>query len=284
MNENEKLGYANRGIPVVGVGATRDGKPIDPLTGADLIVQNQDPFFHDCNTECIELELLLGKKHEDYGNGNIAKEGVPGILTRLTDKLERLRVLQANGKDPSFKAEAVRDTWLDVAGYGIIGLMVTDGKWAKDPAPKEASHPPFVYIAGPIDLTNASMMANRVADAVKGAGGTFYSPHNAFGWSGTKEAGAKLREINELALKSADAVIAIIPEGIQTIGTIMEITQAQIWGKTVVVLTDIDRPSAYLESFNLVHFNGYEATHRDGYPIDFPEAINKAISKVFNGR
>lgn len=75
------------------------------------------------------LNLLISK-HKDYGPKNISNApGGPelGLLVRLSDKLARLEHLRQKGGEPNH--EAVRDTWLDIACYGIIGLLVTDGKW-----------------------------------------------------------------------------------------------------------------------------------------------------------
>lgn len=79
-----------------------------------------------------ELVALLLKKHEDYGPKNISNApGGPlnGLNVRMYDKLARLDNLISNGKNP--KNESLRDTFLDLANYAIIGLLVLDGKWEK---------------------------------------------------------------------------------------------------------------------------------------------------------
>lgn len=73
---------------------------------------------------------LLLSKHNDYGPKNISNApGGPelGLLVRLSDKLARLEHLRSKGGEPNH--EAIRDTWLDIANYGIIGLLVHDKKW-----------------------------------------------------------------------------------------------------------------------------------------------------------
>lgn len=77
-----------------------------------------------------EASALLLSKHKDYGPKNISNApGGPelGLLVRLSDKLARLEHLRQKGGEPNH--EAVRDSWLDIANYGIIGLLVTDGQW-----------------------------------------------------------------------------------------------------------------------------------------------------------
>jgi hypothetical protein len=79
-----------------------------------------------------ELVALLLKKHDDYGPKNISNApGGPlnGLNVRMYDKLARLDNLISNGKNP--KNESLRDTFLDIANYAIIGLLVLDGKWDK---------------------------------------------------------------------------------------------------------------------------------------------------------
>lgn len=77
-----------------------------------------------------EAAALLLSKHRDYGPQNIA--GAPGgpvngLRVRLYDKLARLNHLYEHGVAPEH--EALRDTALDVANYGVILLLVLDGKW-----------------------------------------------------------------------------------------------------------------------------------------------------------
>lgn len=79
-----------------------------------------------------EASALLLSKHRDYGPQNIAAApGGPinGLRVRLYDKLARLNHLYEQGADPSH--EALRDTALDVANYGLILLLVLDGKWPR---------------------------------------------------------------------------------------------------------------------------------------------------------
>ena len=79
-----------------------------------------------------ELADILIAKHEDYGPKNISNApGGPlnGLNVRMYDKLARLDNLLSNNKTP--KNESLRDTFIDIANYAIIGLLVIDGKWDK---------------------------------------------------------------------------------------------------------------------------------------------------------
>lgn len=77
-----------------------------------------------------EVADLVIKKQRDYGPKNILNSVVEpeiGIAVRLTDKLARLVNLKTKGRTPN--NESLRDTWMDIIGYGLVGLMVNDDKF-----------------------------------------------------------------------------------------------------------------------------------------------------------
>jgi len=86
-----------------------------------------------------EMYQTFAMKHLDYGLNNIALGGdlknskdktfsLTGLCIRLTDKISRLRNLLSNGKN-YVKGEGMEDTFLDIANYGIIGMIVGRDKW-----------------------------------------------------------------------------------------------------------------------------------------------------------
>ena len=88
-----------------------------------------------------EMYRMFAAKHMDYGLQNISLGGdltketdkkfsLTGLAIRLTDKISRLRNLLVNGKN-FVKGEGIEDTFLDVANYGIICLLVGRNKWKK---------------------------------------------------------------------------------------------------------------------------------------------------------
>jgi hypothetical protein len=89
-----------------------------------------------------EMYETFAAKHLDYGLNNIALGGdiinnsddkkfsLTGLAIRLTDKISRLRNLIVNSKN-YVKGESMEDTFIDVANYGIIGLLVGRDKWKK---------------------------------------------------------------------------------------------------------------------------------------------------------
>lgn len=67
---------------------------------------------------------LLAAKQHDYGHDNILRFGINGIAVRISDKTARLRNLYR--RDAEAKNEALLDSWNDLFGYSVIGLMVCD--------------------------------------------------------------------------------------------------------------------------------------------------------------
>ena len=88
-----------------------------------------------------EMYEMFARKHMDYGLNNIALGGnlsnsddkkfsLTGRCIRLTDKISRLKNLLINGKN-YVRGEGMEDTFIDIANYGIIGLLVGRDKWKK---------------------------------------------------------------------------------------------------------------------------------------------------------
>jgi hypothetical protein len=80
-----------------------------------------------------EAEDLLVKKHRDYGPKNISHSpGGPlnGLRVRMHDKLARINHLYDSNVTP--ENESLRDSFIDMANYAIIGLMVLDEVWEKE--------------------------------------------------------------------------------------------------------------------------------------------------------
>lgn len=81
----------------------------------------------------LEAEEMLLKKHEDYGPTNISRSpGGPlnGLRVRMHDKLARINHLMDSGVPP--RNESLRDSFLDLANYSIIAMMVIDEEWPNE--------------------------------------------------------------------------------------------------------------------------------------------------------
>jgi hypothetical protein len=68
---------------------------------------------------------MIAQKQHDYGHDNVLWGGIEGVVLRMHDKTARIRNLVARGRDP--KHEALADSWLDLIGYSIIGIMLVRG-------------------------------------------------------------------------------------------------------------------------------------------------------------
>lgn len=77
---------------------------------------------------------LLLDKQDDYGPLNISNApGGPlnGLRVRIYDKVARINHLVEMDIDP--KNESLRDSFMDLANYAIIALMVIDKTWPELP-------------------------------------------------------------------------------------------------------------------------------------------------------
>ena len=85
---------------------------------------------------------LFAKKMMDYGLGNISlgtnleepediNLSLTGIWLRCNDKINRLKnLIKRDGKN-YVEGEVLIDSFIDIANYGIIAMLVMKGKWKK---------------------------------------------------------------------------------------------------------------------------------------------------------
>lgn len=97
-------------------------------SGGGLTIMKQPETFEE-SVDCVLAEMrdLMISKNRDYGPGNIAAFGELGVVVRASDKVHRLANLLQSGKEPEH--EKLEDTWLDLANYGLIGLLCRRGWW-----------------------------------------------------------------------------------------------------------------------------------------------------------
>ena len=100
----------------------------DALGGTGLSQFDRDLRYR--FDECLELLL---RKHKDYSGKNIAQSpggALNGLRVRIHDKTARINNLIDKGVTPEY--EPLRDSFLDLANYSIIALMVIDGVWPQE--------------------------------------------------------------------------------------------------------------------------------------------------------
>jgi hypothetical protein len=116
-----------------------DARPLGDIASlkpeiVGLIQRGADDAF----TEAVQQKFqhaksVLLQKQKDYGPLNIAQApGGPinGLRVRMHDKLARINHLVDSGATP--ENESLRDSFLDLANYSIIAMMVLDGDWPSD--------------------------------------------------------------------------------------------------------------------------------------------------------
>lgn len=80
-----------------------------------------------------EAKDLMISKHNDYGPSNISNApGGPlnGLQVRMHDKLARISHLLQSDAEASH--EPLRDSFIDLANYALIGALVLDGRWPNE--------------------------------------------------------------------------------------------------------------------------------------------------------
>lgn len=109
------------------------------MTEAKELYQFNDVLLVDGSSGNSELEKemvtlmtrafeLFKRKQASYGSENIAEFGEKGVLIRVHDKIKRLvRLVWHSVKNPL--DETINDTWMDIAVYALIAVLVREGKW-----------------------------------------------------------------------------------------------------------------------------------------------------------
>lgn len=90
-------------------------------------------FDDDVIATFLECQEMLLKKHRDYGPKNISQSpGGPlnGLRVRMHDKMARINNLIDSGATP--ENESLKDSFLDLANYSVIAMLVLDGKWPNE--------------------------------------------------------------------------------------------------------------------------------------------------------
>jgi hypothetical protein len=105
----------------------------DPI--AEMI-RNSNPngeFEEAIQQKFQHAKSVLLQKHKDYGPKNIAQSpGGPlnGLRVRMWDKFARINNLIDSGATP--ENESLKDSFLDMANYAIIAMLVLDKEWPNE--------------------------------------------------------------------------------------------------------------------------------------------------------
>jgi hypothetical protein len=120
-----KFAEMNGGITGMGALDSYGKEALDSFrTGTD------SPFTEAVQQKFQHAKHVLLSKQKDYGPKNISQApGGPlnGLRVRMHDKLARINHLIESGATPEH--ESLQDSFLDMANYAIIAMMVLDGEW-----------------------------------------------------------------------------------------------------------------------------------------------------------
>ena len=90
-----------------------------------------------------KVVTTIAAKQHDYGYDNIAGFGSQGLVVRISDKRARLKNLVKRGAPAN---EPLLDTWLDIVGYCIVGLMWEAGTFSLPlAADRDKELPPWAF-------------------------------------------------------------------------------------------------------------------------------------------
>ena len=87
-------------------------------------------FEDSCRQTALKIADIVIAKQHDYGHDNILAFREQGLVVRLWDKINRLKKLVWENNEP--KNESIEDTFTDVAGYAIIGLMLAEDTFTNE--------------------------------------------------------------------------------------------------------------------------------------------------------
>lgn len=94
--------------------------------------QTLDQAFKQIEDELLQMFL---KKHKDYGKGNILSVKELGIALRISEKIERIKHLLAQGGSPA--NESIEENWIDIGVYAVIAVLLRRGQFEKLEVSKE---------------------------------------------------------------------------------------------------------------------------------------------------
>lgn len=74
-----------------------------------------DKFKNEITIILDEIVEMLVKKNHDYGDKNLRKYGILGIIIRMSDKMERIKNIITSGRNEV--GESVNNEFGDIIGY-----------------------------------------------------------------------------------------------------------------------------------------------------------------------
>lgn len=105
-----------------------------PDSVKEMIRQSANSNFDEAVQQKFQhAKSVLLQKQKDYGPKNIAQApggALNGLRVRMHDKMARINHLVDSGATP--ENESLKDSFLDLANYAIIAMLVLDGEWPSE--------------------------------------------------------------------------------------------------------------------------------------------------------
>ena len=105
-----------------------------PDSVKEMIRQSANSNFDEAVQQKFQhAKSVLLQKQKDYGPKNIAQApggALNGLHVRMHDKMARINHLVDSGATP--ENESLKDSFLDLANYAIIAMLVLDGEWPSE--------------------------------------------------------------------------------------------------------------------------------------------------------
>lgn len=128
--------YVGRDGSPYGTHPAKKVKQVDiPKKEPAFKVSEQLQFEVDVVRLADQIVRLVTNKQKDYGPNNIQRSpfgALEGITIRIYDKVSRSANLIGKknaGVSSKPQFESLRDTYMDLAGYAIIALLLLEGKF-----------------------------------------------------------------------------------------------------------------------------------------------------------
>jgi dUTP pyrophosphatase len=115
----------------------------------------------------------------------------------------------------------------------------------------------LLYLAGPIDYSDEIEPGWREEVhelMLKEEGWVTYDPSRAFTIGDSTEPDESIRRVNQMAIARSNALIGFLPDGVQTFGTIEELTIAHHEGIPVAIVST----TLFPESWSLAHIARFQ--------------------------
>jgi len=132
----------NQSYTITSTGQEFIGSP----TGENKAIQDFEKTYPELAKSFKEIQqeqyALFARKMMDYGLDNIAlgttltepediQLSLTGVWLRVNDKVNRIKNMLKRKGHNYVVGETMMDSFVDIANYGIIAMLVMKGKWRK---------------------------------------------------------------------------------------------------------------------------------------------------------